>query len=174
MLGSTEGCWHGSCAEQRGPLGPLSPSVVTGAVCPSHRAWPVSLGAHQAVAYPGPCVQASLATTTCRTRGPWCVEPMQGAGSSQNSHRKAGARGARAGQCVVFVLHPWMDSSSPGHACRGTCLSIQELINTHPTLLLGLSKSQCGVVLVGSCGAQELGQGGVGECRDVPGHCTDC
>lgn len=35
---------------------------------------------------------------------------------------------------MVFVLHPWMDSSSPGHACRGTCLSIQAFTNTHPAL----------------------------------------
>lgn len=142
--------------------------------CPSHPAVPASPGAHQAVAYPGLCVQPSLATTTCRTRGPWCVEPVQGAGSSQNSHRRAGASRARAGQCVVFVLHPWMDSSSPGHACRATCLSIQELTDTHPALLLGLSKSQCVMELVGSCGVQELGQEGVGECRDVSGCCTDC
>lgn len=77
-------------------------------------------------------------------------------------------------QCVVFVLHPWMDSSSPGHACRGTYLPIQEFTDTHPTLFLGLSKSQCVMELAGNCGVQELEQGRVGECRDVSGHCTDC
>lgn len=115
-----------------------------------------------------------LQPPTCRTRGPWCAEPMQGAGSSQNSHRKAGARTARAVQCVVFVLHPWMDSSSAGHVCRGTCSSIQEFTNTHPTLFLGLSKSQGVMELAGSCGVQELEQGRIGECRDISGHCTDC
>lgn len=77
-------------------------------------------------------------------------------------------------QCVVFVLHTCMDSSSLGHACRDTCLSIQEVTNTRPALVLGLSKRQCVMELAGSCGVQKLEQRRIGECRDISGHCTDC
>lgn len=166
--GCTQGCWDGPCAEQGGPTGPLSPSLVTGGV--------QRCTAPHTLLFQHPCVHTRLLHTLvcfCNlpwqppTGGPWCVQTMQGV---HKLPQKGWCQESNVWclSCTHGRTHPLqaMPAGAPAYPSRHSLTPILHF--------LGLRKSQGVMELVGSCGVQELEQGRIGECRDISGHCTDC
>lgn len=91
--------------------------------CPSHPAFPASLCAHQAVAHSSLFMLPSLAATNQRTMVCGAY-----AGSSQNSHRRAGARRAVCGVCPAP-----MDGLILSRPCLQGHLLIHPGIHQHPS-----------------------------------------
>lgn len=136
--------------------------------CPSHPGFSSSLGAqlghrlwHALV-----CVcTLLLQPPSCRARGPWCREAMQGKGSLRKLLQKGCCQESQGGVVrVVYALHPWMHATSPGHVL--SCPA-QVSTSTHPMLFPRLSKSRRVMGLAGGCRVQGQEQGRVGEWRDV-------
>ena len=138
---------------------PLTPCFF---IVPGHaHTWDTGCGMPWSVFVPFSCNHQPAKPEDCSVES-LCREQ----GDHKSCHRKAGCQKSQAGVVtVVYVLHPWTGSSSPGHACRGTCSSVRVSTNTHPTLFPGLSESRCVMGLAAGCGVQEQEQGRVGECR---------
>lgn len=95
----------------------------------------------QAVTCPGLCLYPSLATTGLQSRR--TVAWRARAGSRQLTKAPTEREPGKPGWCSASgdVLHPWTDPSSPGQACRGTCLSVHIPTNTHPGLTQGSART---------------------------------
>lgn len=116
------------------------------------------------MACPGLCLYLSPATTNLQSQR--TVAWRDRAGSSQKLPQKGCCQESQFGVArAVYVLHPRMDSSSLGHACRGTCSSLWVFANTHLMPFPGLNETQYAMGLAGGCGVQE--QGRVGERKDI-------
>jgi len=111
------------------------------------------------VACPGLCSYPSPATTDLQSQR--TVVWRAHAGSSRKLPQKGCCQERQGGVVhVVHALHPRMDSSSPGHACSGTHMSVQVSTSTHSTFFPGLGESRRVMGLAAGCGVQEQGRAG--------------